>query len=462
LRISNFWVFFLGVSLFVIGSGCTTEKKESQLVASQIATTSPSATVEICCQSPYKPTAITLVLPQPLGFDFGLTYHQPDGNRLVAGQGDLPNAKILDIPLPDSPVWVVAAPQNFGSLWVAALPDGQVRAFFVDGQHFTPIEILPLQIPPGAPPNLMVSTVTASLMTNSLKPSGVTHPVWNSVAGAQLLFSESGDLLLWKNEIRSSLGVNSLPDGRILLDETGRVLFLTEPTERYDHGVLGDSIEAAGFVLVEIDNGNLRVVTLEAIDPSAVIEGITPIWTDLNGDGTREIIVTESDAQQGARIVVYAESGQQIALGPAIGLGYRWRHQLAVAPFGPNGQVELAVVRTPHIGGLIEFYQMNGTQLEIVATLPGFSTHSIGSRNLDNALAGDFDGDGIIELLLPDQAHENLGAVQRTETAAEVDWWLPMDGKHTSNLAAVTLPSGKIAVGIGTENNVLRLWLPQE
>jgi hypothetical protein len=131
-----------------------------------------------------------------------------------------------------------------------------------------------------------------------------------------------------------------------------------------------------------------------------------------------------------------------------------------VAPFGLEGQSELAVIRTPHIGGVVEFYWMEGDRLNIVAEIPGYSPHTIGSRNLDNALAGDFDGDGAIELLLPDQTHTWLETIRRTGQGAEVIWSLPVDGAHTTNLAAVELSSGLIVIGASNEKNILRIWLP--
>lgn len=69
-----------------------------------------------------------------------------------------------------------------------------------------------------------------------------------------------------------------------------------------------------------------------------VLEGLSPIWVDLDGDGRREIIVTISDARLGARLVVFDEQGNRIASGPAIGQSHRWRHQLAVAPYGSGLQ----------------------------------------------------------------------------------------------------------------------------
>jgi hypothetical protein len=143
-----------------------------------------------------------------------------------------------------------------------------------------------------------------------------------------------------------------------------------------------------------------------------------------------------------------------------IGRAYRWRHQLAVAPFGPDGDLELAAVLTPHIGGVVEYYRLAGDSLEIVATVTGYSSHAIGSRNLDMALASDLDGDGRVELLVPRQARTELGAIRRTLEGAEVAWEVPVGGRVSTNVAAVTLREGTLAVGVGHEGNGLQLWLP--
>ena len=191
-----------------------------------------------------------------------------------------------------------------------------------------------------------------------------------------------------------------------------------------------------------------------------MVEGISPIWIDINGDGQREIIVTVSDASQGAQILIFNDSGELIAQGQPIGQGYRWRHQIAVAAFGPNGETELVDVLTPHIGGVIEYFQSDGDQLVLVAQLPGYTSHVIGSRNLDMAAAGDFDGDGIVELLIPDQNLSSLALFQRTEEGVRIDWEIDLGARISTNLAAVTFVNGEIAVGIGIDNGVIRLWLP--
>jgi hypothetical protein len=190
------------------------------------------------------------------------------------------------------------------------------------------------------------------------------------------------------------------------------------------------------------------------------VEGIAPIWVDLTGDGQREIIVTISDQNLGAGIVVFSESGDRLAEGPKMGRPFRWRHQIAVGPFSPNGEQELVVVRTPHIGGVIEYYRYRDGQLEEVTQLPGVTSHVIGSRNLDMSAAGDFDGDGTPELLVLNPSVSELIAVRRTSEGAEIVWVIPLDGKLNTNLAATILPEGNIALGIGRSDGVLRLWIP--
>ncbi|GMR09389.1 MAG: hypothetical protein BMS9Abin28_0207 [Anaerolineae bacterium] len=391
----------------------------------------------------------------------GFTYQQPDGNRLAAGKGQLPDIEPRDLALDGRPLWLVAAPLGEGSIWVAILDDGRAEAFHIVGDTVKPIAVEPPRLSPGMPPMLVVEDGSPRLLTGPENDASIlTHAVRIAPPiDSSAYITGAGDLAIEKSGERVRIAVNALPDARLLMDEFGRLLLLSDPTTRYGHGVLGDELEAGSITMVETVPSPRVSLRLE-IEPEKVIEGIAPIWADLDGDGAREIIVTESDADQGAQIVAYDERGIRVAAGPAIGAGSRWRHQLAVAPFGPNGELELASVLTPHIGGVVEFYQMRGDRLEIVARVPGYSSHAIGSRNLDMAIAGDLDGDGRIELLVPDQAQEILGAIRRNSEGAEAVWSIPIGGKLSSNLAAVAFPNGDMAVGVGREDGVLRLWLP--
>ena len=96
--------------------------------------------------------------------------------------------------------------------------------------------------------------------------------------------------------------------------------------------------------------------------------------------------------------------------------------------------------------------------MKVVAAVSGFRSHSIGSRNLDMGLAGDFDGDGVVERAVPTQDLSRLGFIRRTQDGAEVAWSMPIGGTAATNIAAATGEDGRLALGIGREDNVLRVW----
>lgn len=411
---------------------------------------SPQAPTPSAAQSPAQPT------------QFAYTYQQPDGNRIVFGQGHLPNLTPLDIPLDGRPQWVTALPLGEAVMWGVVLDDGRTQAFLV--QDGTATEVAATELMANVAPVMTVSDdwQQAGFLNPPVAEAGGNSPVVYDAAGNLAYSNAVGELFLLKVHSGDIAPVEAeiLPDGRLLFDENGRLLILSDPTGRYNHGVLGDDLEAGGVILVETSGAEPEIASHITVAEPQVIEGIMPLWVDWDGDGQREIIVTLSDASQGAQIGLYSEDGEQLAAGEPIGQGQRWRHQIAVAPFGPNGEMELATVLTPHIGGIVGFYQWEGDKLNIVAELPGYTSHVINSRNLDMAMAGDFNGDGRPELLLPTNDRTQLGGIQRTADGAEAAYLLDLPGQMVSNLAGATLVSGDTAVGVGLDNDILRVWQP--
>ena len=373
--------------------------------------------------------------------------------------GAIPGGVTLDIELSGVPLWLVAAPFGAGSVWAVALEDGTTQAFLVQSGRAVAMDITSASLPAGAPAALAVAGDEAYLLAAPLGgASELTHPVPLGGPGRLAFIDSEGDLVLWQNGSEAGrLAVDALPDARLLVDEQERVLLLTKPSSRYPHGIAGDRLEATEITLLET-HPSLKAVTRISIPGQRVVEGISPIWADLNGDGRREIIVTISDSEQGAQVVVYSESGDQLAAGPAVGRGNRWRHQIAVAPFGVNGELELAEVLTPHIGGIAGFYRLDGESLNLVAQQAGVTSHTIGSRNLDMGIAGDLDGDGQPELVVFDQSFTDLTAMRRTVDGIEIAWQTPVGGKAATNLASVNLDGG-ISLGVGRDDGVLRIWL---
>lgn len=366
------------------------------------------------------------------------THITPGGNRLTGLKAHLPALKPVDITLKGDPAWVLA----MGEFWAVVLADGSTQAFTVKDGTVRQAKVISEGVRPDAPPVLMRSTHGYKLVS-----TGLTSPAL--LSDGRILKLQGQRLILGK----VSFDPEPLPDTRILTDGDNRFLILTGPTSQYGHGVLGDKTEARGFSIISATGKELSTMV-----SGGVVEGTSAIWSDLDGDSLREVLLTKSNASHGARLEAYDEKGNLVATGPAIGSGYRWLHQLAVANFGPLGQLEIALIRTPHIGGTVEFYKMEGNKLMITASKKGYSSHVLGSRNMDMALAGDLDSDGQVELLVPTDSMDALAALRRVGDGVVEAWRLDLPGPLLTNIA-VTEINGKAAVGVGT-GKTLRLWLP--
>lgn len=405
---------------------------------------SGTETISPNSETPYTPIIVE-------GADVFTTQNNLSGNHVIGGATNLTNAAVLDIPLDAKPIWLVSAPFKGDVVFVAVMYDGKVSAFKISGDSYEPFDISPSQLPAGMPPTLIVTSDSIQLITPPNDASPISSPI--IVADKLIYIATNGDLVMSGSESQTRLPINALPDSRILVDDENRLVVLTQPTTRYDHGIAGDEFEASAIALVETAP-EIRAIKTIPIEAPDVIEGVSVIWADIDNDGARDIIVTLSNSQSGSRIVAYLEDGTLLAESDPIGLGFRWRHQIAVAVFAPDQPPMLVDVRTPHIGGIVEFLKFKDGKLEVVYETRSFGTHTIRTRSLDSALAGDFNNDGIIELLAPDQGHSNLGIISLDGLIAS----LPLDDVLTSNLSAADL-DGKLYLGAGTEGN-LRVWIP--
>jgi len=392
----------------------------------------------------------------------GYTHVRPSGNRVLAGSGSLPEDDPPVYEADEQVTWVVGVPTDAGSDWLVATADGRIdRVAVADGAV---VETDRGGSLPGlTPPAGRVVDGRVTPLDPPPETSALSHPV--VVEGGRVLFvTDGGDLRLAGTPDDdadvdatpvASVGVDALPDARIVRVAPGRYALLAGRTRRYAHGALGDETEAERVVLADVRDG-LDVETL--VDPDPVVEGTAPLAADVTGDGTRDVVVTLSDGRSGARLAAVGLDGERIATGPGFPTGNRWRHQLCVAPFGPAGEVELAAVETPHIGGTARFHRRDGDEFSVVASRRGVSSHAYGSRNLDGALAGDFDGDGAVELLVPTDARDELLALRRTDGGVETAWRLAVGGELVSNLAGVSGPDGSLAVAAAGADGTTRVW----
>jgi hypothetical protein len=243
------------------------------------------------------------------------------------------------------------------------------------------------------------------------------------------------------------LDARTLPDARIAvgdLDQDGvpEAVILSDPTERYPHGILGDRVEAGSLTVVEARPFGLALKGRYALPAPMVFEDLAPILADLGGDGRREILVAKSSPDRGAAVAAFSWDGSRIvpfAEAPAIGRPNRWTNLLGAADLDGDGVVEVLTVHTPHIGGVLTAYHRKEAALVPVAHARGYSTHAIGSRNQDQAAVADLDGNGWAEVILPRQSRDTLAGLELAGHEFVERWTYRLRGPIASNLVIADL-----------------------
>ncbi len=226
-----------------------------------------------------------------------------------------------------------------------------------------------------------------------------------------------------------------VPDGWVTRGSRNiAAVWLSGPTDRYDHGALGDGIEASGLE-VELKGGRRLTLTLK--DPS-VFEDLSPRLADLDGDGDDEVLVIRSYQDAGSALAMIEAGADGIAIvaeTPPHGFANRWLNPVGVADFDGDGVNEVALVRTPHIGGTLMLFELKDGKLVRDHAATGFSNHINGSRELGMSAVGDINGDGVPDMVIPDTALLSL----RVVTFA---------GGQLKELARVSLGGERVATAI--------------
>lgn len=155
----------------------------------------------------------------------------------------------------------------------------------------------------------------------------------------------------------------------------------TDPTPRYDHGILGDAIEYGTLELRLRDGQGLRLV----LPDTHVFEDIAPRLHDLDGDGDVEVIVIETDMARGARLAVYDERGL-VAATPYIGRTHRWLAPIGAADLDGDGFVEIAYIDRPHLAKILRIWRFQNGRLEHVSDTPGLTNHRIGEDYISGGI----------------------------------------------------------------------------
>jgi len=336
-----------------------------------------------------------------------------DGNRVHPGRLDLAAAEAFDVNIDGTPEWILPDPTAEGS-WYVLLTDGPSVRVLADGT------VEPAPRAPSGPPMLSATGEPLSIF--------IDHQRFDA----------------------------PLTDGRVVAMGDLAVM-LSDGTDRYAHQVLGDAIEGGGIAWVNMCTGDSATITIAAPD---VIEGTAPMLADVDEDGEVEILVTLSNANDGARLAVFEFDGTLLAESEPIGQGNRWRNQLAIGPLGPNGELEIVDVRTPHIGGTVQAFQLadDGRLERVAASSSDYTSHVIGSRNLDMGIAVDANGDGRLDVIVARSDRRQIVALTRTddsrgwESIAERS----LDAPLTTNIAVQDTQAGT-DIAVGHEGRI-RIW----
>ena len=248
----------------------------------------------------------------------------------------------------------------------------------------------------------------------------------------------------------------ALPDGSVAIGtrDVARA-WLAEPTGRYDHGVLGDKIEA-GSLVIEARDGKRHTVRLKG---DAVFEDLEPRLADLDGNGHDEIIVVKSYLRQGSALAIVAlRHGRYeiLAETPPLGGPHRWLNPAGIGDFNGDGKTDIALVRQPHVIGELELWNWADGRLRRTATLPGVSNHIAGTRALHMSATADFDGDGVLDIALPSLDRGRLRIVSFAPAVRDIAS-IVLPAKVATNIAIVAIKSALPAFAIGLSDGSLAL-----
>ncbi len=201
---------------------------------------------------------------------------------------------------------------------------------------------------------------------------------------------------------------NAIPDLRVAKGKKDiSEAWLSHPTKRYQHFVLGSNYEAGTLNIRTKEGATLSYsLTKESVFEDRIVR-----LHDLDNDGKDELIVVRAYLKGGAALAVFGLRAGKIAHlaeTPDMGHPFGWLNPAGIADFDGDGVTEIAFVRKPHVLGQLELWEYKNGKLTLDKTLSNTSNHSIGSVQLGLSMVYDFNGDGLKDLAIPSKDRRSI------------------------------------------------------
>jgi hypothetical protein len=250
---------------------------------------------------------------------------------------------------------------------------------------------------------------------------------------------------------------NALPSGTVA-EGQGEIAraWLSHPTTRYNHGILGDAIEA-GSLAIEKRDGQRQVVTLPH---DSVFEDRRPRIVKL--DGGEKVVVVKSYVERGSALAIVGERDGKfdiVAETPPIGAPHRWLNPAGIADFDGGGIANITLVRMPHVQGVLEHWSFRDGVLRKIHELDDTTNHVNGSRALSMSASADFDGDGRADLAIASFDRRILRIVSFAPQPRDIAR-IALPSRAATDFALLKDAQGRASVLLGLENGALVLARP--
>lgn len=300
------------------------------------------------------------------------------------------------------------------------------------------------------PASRVAATIASTDAYRESRPplAGPLVVVWGP-GGAAVLTLSGGEVRI-RPASRGAGDLAGLERGRGVIPDSrvqglgGLSVQLEGATRDYPHEALGSAVHARLIVVTE------RRAAPPSSDPKPVASDVARIEAgagavfedrelrirDLDRDGSPEILAVRSHRDRGSALAVIGrrDGGWRIlAETPPDGEPFRWLNPVGGDGLGPSRPGEFALVRRPHLDGLLQIWRYGRDTLTLVDEKAGYGNHAYGSPAQE--LSASFEaGDGTTRLAIPTLDRHALAILSLTGGLAEIAR-IPLPARIATGLA---------------------------